>query len=333
MRAFKAFIRSAMPLALLGCAFTIFSSLFAGHLSVGMITVPQIYSALAFIACFILIMSLLLVVESARLAGSFVDKQSGQLDIAALWHSLPTKSAMLTGSGVTALVVLSINGNANLIEIYRTNTLTWYDQALWHIEEPLFRAVAASHFFSLTFWESVYHLMWVYVLFVMAVLVKKGRVESYMTLATAIVLAFYGTTFVALVFPVAGPQYYRPELFGYLEGSVSKHLQDVLGNYQAGKIPQNGLFFGTMAMPSLHVALTAMATWFIARHRRPALWFALPCAALIWMSTVVLAWHYALDGLAALGMAFVCIVSARLLIRSSQLLTGRSAQLAEPHEA
>jgi hypothetical protein len=326
MGAFKAFIRSAMPLALLGCALTVFSSLVAGRLSVGMITGPQIYSALAFIACFLLIMSLLLVVESASLASTFVDKQSGQLDIAALWHSLPIKSTMLTGSGVTALVVLSINGNANLIEIYRTHTLSWYDQALWHIEEPLFRAVAAADFFSLTFWESVYHMMWVYVLFVMAMLVRQGRVDSYMTFATAIVLAFYCTTFIAMVFPVAGPQYYRPELFGYLEGSVSKHLQDVLGNYQAGKIPQNGLFYGTMAMPSLHVALTAMATWFVARHRRPALWFALPCAALIWMSTVVLAWHYALDGVAALGMAFVCLASARILIRSSRLLISGAAR-------
>jgi membrane-associated phospholipid phosphatase len=229
---------------------------------------------------------------------------------------------VLTGGGVVILVVLSINGNANLIEIYRTSTTAWRDQVLWNIEEPLFQAVSASGFLFLAFWEFIYYMMWVYVLSVMAALVKNGKSESYMTLAIAIVLAFYCTTFVAMIFPVAGPEYYRPEMFTYLKGSMSKYLQDVLRDYQEGRISQNGLFYGMMAMPSLHVALTAMATWFVARHWRPVLWFAIPSALLIWISTVVLAWHYALDGVAALVMAFVCIVAAKIIVKTSQALIG-----------
>lgn len=323
MKAVKDFIRAAMPLALLGSALTAFSNAFAGRLSVGIVTAAQMYLAACFIACFVLVMSLFFVVDSARSAKTFVDKRSNQVDIAALWHSLPIKPAMLTGSGIIALVVLSINGNANLIEIYRTHTSLWYDRVLWPIEAPLFRAIASSNFMPVKFWETVYHLMWLYILSVMAALVKNRHTESYMTFAIAIVLAFYCTTFIAMMFPVAGPQYYRPELFSYLGGSVSKHLQDVLGNYQAGKLPQNGLFYGTMAMPSLHVALTAMATWFISRHWRPALWCAIPWAMLIWLSTIVLAWHYALDGVAAIAMSCICIVCSRAIIRLSQGLTAR----------
>lgn len=318
MSAVKNFVRAAMPLALLGTIFTSLSAVCAGQLSIGIITAAQIYSAISFLTCFLLIMSLLFLLDSVRSVKSFVDKGSKQVDVVALWNSLPMKSAMLTGSGVMALVIFSIDGNANLIEIYRSHTLVWQDRILWNIEEPLFRTIISSNFLPLKFWETVYHMMWVYILFVMAALVKQDRTESYMTFAIAIVLSFYCTTFIAMAFPVAGPQYYRPELFGYLEGSVSKYLQDMLGSYQAGKIPQNGLFYGTMAMPSLHVALTAMATWFVMRHWRPMLWCAIPCAGLIWLSTLVLAWHYALDGVAAIGMAWFCIACAKTTIRFSR---------------
>ncbi|RWA53518.1 hypothetical protein AU476_13515 [Cupriavidus sp. UYMSc13B] len=73
-----------------------------------------------------------------------------------------------------------------------------------------------------------------------------------------------------------------------------------------------------MATPSLHVALTAMATWFVARHWPKALWAAIPWTILIWISTVVLAWHYAVDGLAGIAMGSVCIALARQIVRLSQ---------------
>lgn len=332
MSAIKNFARTVMPLVLLGSALTAFSAIFAGRLSIGIITTAQIYSAITFVVLFLSIIFLVFLLESVKLAKAFVNEGSRQLDIVALWRDFPVKAAMLTGSGLMALVILSINGNANLIEIYRTKTSIWNDRILWNIEEPLFHAIASSNFLALKFWEMVYHMMWLYVLLVMATLIRNDHTESYMTFSIAIVLAFYCTTFIAMAFPVAGPQYYRPELFGYLEGSLSKQLQDFLGNYQAGKIPQNGLFYGTMAMPSLHVALTAMATWFIARHWRSALWCAIPWAALIWISTVVLAWHYVLDGVAAIGMAFLCIVCSKTIVRLSAMLTGRSAGLMESRE-
>jgi hypothetical protein len=318
MNAVENFIRAITPLALLGFILTSISNAVAGPVSAGMITSPQVYSAMIFVTCFLLVLALFFVIDSVSLAKTFVDNSSRHLDIVALWKSLPIMPAMLTGSAVITLIVLSLDGNASLVEIYRTHTLVWYDRILWNIEAPLFRAVAASEVLPLKYWEGIYHMMWIYVLLVMAALIKNGRTESYMTLAIAIVLAFYCTTCIALLFPVAGPQYYRPELFGYLGSSPSKLLQDILGNYQAGKIPQNGLYYGTMAMPSLHVALTAMATWFIARHWPSLIWPALAWAALVWMSTVVLAWHYALDGVAAIGVSSICILCARTIVRLSQ---------------
>lgn len=332
MNATKNLIYTVAPLALLGAFCTVLSALIAGPLSVGLVTSAQLYSAMSFVACFLLIMTFFFLVDSARLARRFADRASGQVDLAALWRALSIMPAMLTGSAVIALLVLSIDGNANLVEIYRTQAPAWQDQILWDLEAPLFHAVTASHWLPLKFWETIYHLMWVYVLLVMAGLVKNGHADSYMALAIAVVLAFYCTTLVAMLFPVAGPAYYQPQAFAYLNGSLSKQLQDFLGAYQAGKIPQNGLYYGTMALPSLHVALTAMATWFVARHWRPNLWFALPWAGLIWASTIVLAWHYALDGVAAVVMAAVCIGCAHALVRLSHMLARRTGSKLEAQQ-
>jgi len=322
MNAIKNFIGMVMPLAVLGAVLTAFSHVFAGRLSVGIITEHQIYSATSFIVFFLIILTLFFGIDSVRLAKHFTDEGSKQVDIAALWRGLPLGRAMVTGSALVALVVFSINGNANLIEIYRTHTSVWQDHVLWNIEAPLFHAMAPSNFLPLAFWEIVYHLMWIYVLIVMAALVKNGRTESYMVFATAIVLAFYFRSCIAMFFPVAGPEYYQPELFNYLQGSSTRVLQDFLGKYQAGKVAQNGLFYGTVAMPSLHVALTAMATWFVACHWRRMLWCAIPWFVLIWFSTVVLAWHYVLDGVVALGITFICIVVSRTIFKVSQRLGG-----------
>jgi membrane-associated phospholipid phosphatase len=321
MDAVKNFIRAITPLALLGTTLTAISSVLSGPLSVGLVTKSQVYSALIIVAFFLVITGLSLLAQSVRTVKTFVDNSVNRVDIVALWRSMAILSPMLAGSAVVALIALSLDGNASLAEIYRTRTVVWHDEVLWNIEAPLFRAIASSDFVSLQYWETIYHMMWIYVLVVMATLVRRGHTESYMTLASAIVLSFYCAAVIALVFPVAGPHYHRPELFGYLEGSSTQLFQDVLGNYQAGKIQQNGLYYGTKAMPSLHVALTAMSTWFVARHMPSALWLAIAWLALIWMSTVVLGWHYAFDGVAAIVMSAVCILCGRTWVRFFRPLT------------
>ncbi|WP_042886378.1 phosphatase PAP2 family protein [Cupriavidus necator] len=307
-----------MPLVMVGMMLSVASHLIAGALSIGLLTLHHIVAAAVYTFCFLLLLSLLVVIESVLLVRKYIDKDSGHVDLAALWRAVVKPSSIVVGSVVVYLVVLAISGNANLVEVYRTTSTVWYDKALWDLEEPLFRLVIASNALPVAFWEAIYYMMWVFVLLVVAALVKTEKVSSYMELAIAIVLAFYATTIIAMVFPVAGPEYYHPELFGYLDGSLSRELQEYLGRHQAGEVRQNGLLYGTMATPSLHVALTAMATWLVARHWPKALWAAIPWTILIWISTVVLAWHYAVDGLAGIAMGWVCIALAERIVRLSQ---------------
>lgn len=309
--------RTILPLALLGVMLSVASHLLAGPLSIGLFTLPQVIAAAVYTLCFLLLLALLCVIESVVLVRKYIDRETGNVSMTALLRRVVKPSSIFVGGAVVYLVVLSISGNANLVEVYRTTSTAWYDSTLWDLEEPLFRLITASSI-AVGFWETIYYTMWLYVLLVVAALVKAEKVSSYMELAAAIVLAFYATTLLAMLFPVAGPEYYRPQLFGYLDGTLSRELQDYLGRHQAGEVPQNGLLYGTMATPSLHVALTAMATWFVARHWPKALWAAIPWTILVWVSTVLLAWHYAVDGLAGVAMGWGCIALATCVVRLSK---------------
>ncbi|MBA5686207.1 phosphatase PAP2 family protein [Rugamonas apoptosis] len=306
--------RTLSPLAVVGATLTIGAHWSAGTLSVGVLTWPQVMVAAYFTGCYALLFSLLAVLESVRRMRRF-RAPDGRIDVAALWRAVFQADSAVMGCMLVFGAILAISGNANLVQIYRSATTVWYDPVLWQFEQPLWRAVLRFRLVPLAWWESIYHLMWLYVLLVLALLVKARRTESSVTLAVAIVLAFYGTTAIALRFPVAGPEYYHPASFAHLRGTLSGQLQAYLQAYQAGRIAQNGLLYGTMAMPSLHVAITAMATWFVGRHWPRALCCAVPLALLIWASTIVLGWHYALDGVAALALAALCVASARAIVR------------------
>ncbi|MEQ8896394.1 MAG: phosphatase PAP2 family protein [Roseovarius sp.] len=138
----------------------------------------------------------------------------------------------------------------------------------------------------------------------------------------------------ALAFASGGPVYegalfeaggYYDELAGRLEslsgavGGLDSRLyqQMLLEGHDAGRV---GLGLGISAMPSMHVALAAMwALLFV----RIAPWLGALGAAytvVIWIGSVHLGWHYAVDGIvsSALVVAIWAAVSAFLTARSGE---------------
>jgi membrane-associated phospholipid phosphatase len=138
-----------------------------------------------------------------------------------------------------------------------------------------------------------------------------GYRRSFFLLVTALVWSFVLTRVTAIYFPTQGPVFFMPDMFS-LSGTISAETQNALARYMAGEIRQNGLLPGTMAMPSLHVAMPFLVTVLLARELPRTLWLTVPWFVLNWASTVFLGWHYAVDGLGgvlialiALGLAFV----------------------------
>jgi membrane-associated phospholipid phosphatase len=81
-------------------------------------------------------------------------------------------------------------------------------------------------------------------------------------------------------------------------------------------------------MPSLHIAMVALtAIWLAAAHRW-TLFFTVPWVLLVWMSTVLLGWHYIVDGAAGLLLAVASALLANYALTRVRGARVRSRQTA-----
>jgi membrane-associated phospholipid phosphatase len=313
------------PLILTVALLSALSHLWAGPEAIAWISLNRIQAVIWFATLFVIFYAFTTIIESGVRAREFAADDSGQVDIHALWRSLLRNpltgitSAMLLGYGVTA--------SSNLVEIYRTNVSIWYDELLWKAEEPLFRALIGSWLDVPAVWDHIYFMIWPYLFLAFALVFRTTNTQRFILLTMACVISFYFTGVICLIFPTAGPAFYRPELF-HLAGTASGEGQEMLRQYMAGEILQNGVIPGTRAMPSLHVGLTGMVAWFVARENPWTSWLLVPWLLLTWLSTVMLGWHYALDGPGGLVVAWASVGIARFIQvfwqRSTARLMGKN---------
>ena len=128
-----------------------------------------------------------------------------------------------------------------------------------------------------------------------------------------------GTCVLGTVFSSAGPCFYGFVVDGAnpYDGLLAT-LKSANAVYPIWAVPTqetlwqshlagHGEVEGVSAMPSLHVATSVL---FVLQARawgkRWALWFTMPFAALILIGSIVLGWHYAVDGYAGAVIALIC---------------------------
>lgn len=113
----------------------------------------------------------------------------------------------------------------------------------------------------------------------------------------------------AVLIPSLGPIFINPEWFAGINMPFARSLQGMLWkHYEAAMLDpekyQVFIYEGIAAFPSLHVgivALFAVFVWKINRKIGIAMWV---YVALIQIGSVLLGWHYAVDGYCTIGLAF-----------------------------
>ena len=134
-----------------------------------------------------------------------------------------------------------------------------------------------------------------------------------------------GGNLMAVLLSSAGPVYYQPLGLGADFLPLMEHLragaevspvwalnvQDVLWDGYANDGPVAGI----SAMPSMHVASATLAALYGFTFGRLAGWLLTAFAAVIQVGSVLLAWHYAVDGYAGILLALAAWAVARRLVR------------------
>lgn len=213
---------------------------------------------------------------------------------------------------MTALVVIGTS-NITLISLKLLGSVThWRDPYLWKIEGPIIEWLTQRPF-AVTAWDQIYHSCWGIELFAAFVLVLIGRgPRIVLHYCLSLILLFYIGRFLGVINPVMGPALFRPELFGYLAGSTTdvalRLVSSVMSQPPELAVDRGGILLGGVsAMPSLHVAMVAVTAYWLYVAKRWTLWITVPWVLLVWTSTVVLGWHYLLDGAAGILLGAGCI--------------------------
>lgn len=220
----------------------------------------------------------------------------------------------------TALAVLGTS-NITLINLELLGKSTdWRDAFFWSIEAPVLSRLSQLAI-DVAVWDRLYHSAWGIELLAAFALVLVARGPAIVLhYGTTMVILFYLGRLLGILNPVMGPAFYRPESFTYLEGSVTsaamRLVTEVMSQAPEEALQRGGILLGGVsAMPSLHVAMVAMTAYWLAVASRWTLVVSIPWVLMVWTSTVVLGWHYILDGAGGIVLAAASIALVRALLQ------------------
>lgn len=242
-------------------------------------------------------------------------------------ESMRPKRFFSCGAAPMVLILataLSILGTSNItlinIELL-SNTSRYRDPLLWEIEGPVLELLAGFRF-SPQGWDRLYHGAWLIEILAAFALVVIGRgTRIVLHYCMTMIVLFYLGRLVGLLTPVMGPAFFRPEFFGHLEGSFSAIAMQQVGalmQLSAEQAAASGgiLLGGISAMPSLHVGMVSVTAYWLAMAHPRTLLVTTPWVAAVWFSTVLLGWHYILDGAGGILLAATSIALTNVLLRA-----------------
>lgn len=221
----------------------------------------------------------------------------------------PAPTVLLLATAVTVL------GTSNItllnLELLSQNP-HWRDPFLWGLEGAFLEKIATLSI-NTSAWDRLYHGSWGIELsaaFALIVIGRGSRIVLYY--CVTLIALFYIGRLLGVLNPVRGPAFFRPDVFSYLDGSATGDAMRMIVTVMTltpdqAKHSGGILLGGVSAMPSLHVAMVAVTAYWLAFAARWTLWITVPWVLLVWTSTVVLGWHYILDGVGGIALGAMCI--------------------------
>jgi hypothetical protein len=301
-----------IPLVATVMSLSMITRFYAGDLGVDKFNYARWLGIGTIVLLFFLTSFLVDLVDSLLKVKRFVNQETRNVNVAELWRETYTNP--LAGMVVVFIMAIGVANAQDLSEVYRNSVSHWHDAELWQLESGCFKVLKGSLLDYPSFWDGVYFSLWGFIMLVYSIIYKAGKFHHFGVFSISTVVSFFITRWSALKYATAGPVFYQPEFFD-ISGTVSSKTQEMLLLYMSGGLVQNGFIPGTMGMPSLHVGLAIMAVWFLACHARWTLWFSVPWLCLIWLSTIMLGWHYILDGLGGVAVAAVSMTIVHGLLQ------------------
>jgi hypothetical protein len=201
-----------------------------------------------------------------------------------------------------------------------------FDQLLWELDRTLFVGVAPTTFFVEVFSGAPWFLRlidWSYanIFFATAVLafsffLSHPQRRIRVAFANGNALLWIAGVWLYLLVPSVGPAFRFPEVW-FAHAEVLRTTQAMqallMRNYQnvlraAGGMPVSEpirIVFGVAAFPSMHVAFQAYVFLWMRRLWRSGQIVVGVFLFAIFLGSMITGWHYLVDSLAGLGMAFL----------------------------
>ena len=189
-----------------------------------------------------------------------------------------------------AIVLVSAYGvletsNVTLIDLtmLTRGIIHWRDAALWRIEAPLF-ALLERMPLNVGFFDWLYHTSWLVLLAVCcSFVIKERNVRLLLHFCLGMILTFFIGRLAGSIDPVMGPAFFKPEHFRYVSHSVTGLMMRSIATTMTlapQEMMKSGILVGGVAaMPSLHLALVTVTTFWLSRMWRWTLILSLPWVA------------------------------------------------------
>jgi len=217
---------------------------------------------------------------------------------------------------ILMMTLYAVLATSNLARLYFKligGVTVWHDPLLWSIEGPILSRLTGGSA-NVLFWGVVYESLWAWMSIVFFVVVVFGRRHGLvLRFCVSMVMLFYIGRLLGVLIPVMGPAYYYPDFFGYLDGTpASVGIREVLDVYALAGLDihhDSAWLLGSSAptLPSLHVGIAAITSFWLAIVFRWTLLISVPWFTLNWVSTILLGQHYILDGLGGMVLAAGCV--------------------------